>query len=240
MRYHLVRVSRNIKTGPIPVSVSSSDTCPEDCKQKNAGCYARFGPLKIFWNRVDRGDAGGNIDQFCKEIAKLPRGILWRHNAAGDLPGKSNTINHVSLKKIVKANERRKGFTYTHKPLSPNNIAAIKHANANGFTINASADTPSDADIAMDHGIPTVVIVPSDSPRGLKTPKGRTIAICPAQLNEAVTCESCQLCQRSVRDFAIGFRAHGRAFRKAERLSKEDIARQALIAQAVKEAHSTL
>jgi hypothetical protein len=192
------------------------------------------------WDKVGRGEFGGDLDYFCKEVSKLPRGILWRHNTAGDLPGKGNKIDSVSLKKLVDANRGRNGFTYTHKPLSPLNVAAIRHANANGFTINASADTPSDADTAMDHGLPTVVIVPHDAPRGLKTPKGRTIAICPSQLSDAVTCENCRLCQRPTRDFAIGFRAHGVAFRMAEKLSKEDITRRSLIKQAVKVAHAAV
>jgi hypothetical protein len=233
MRYHLVRSSSNRKTGPIPVSITSSDTCPDACGLKASGCYANSGPLKIHWRRVDNGRYGVTIDEFCQEIKKLPRNILWRHNTAGDLPGTNNKIDTVSLKKLVEANKGKQGFTYTHKPLNKKNLEAIKHANANGFTVNVSTDTLSDADKSMALSLPTVTIVPHDAPRGLKTPDGRVVAICPAQLNELVSCSNCGLCQKSVRNYVIGFRAHGVSYKRAETLSKEDIQRRALIQAAI-------
>jgi hypothetical protein len=86
--------------------------------------------------------------------------------------------------------------------------------------------------------MPTCVILPSDAKRGVRTPAGRVVAICPSQLADKVTCESCQLCQRSDRSFVIGFLAHGVAKRKAEKLTKEDIERRAMVASAVKAAHA--
>lgn len=223
----------NKKTGPIPVSTSSSETCPDACGLKKSGCYAKIGPLNAHWIKVTKGQRGVSFQQFLASIKALPRLQLWRHNQAGDLPGVNNRLNVKELKQLVEANKGKRGFTYTHKPLTKVNVEAIKHANQNGFAVNVSADTMTDADKAMDKGLPTVVVLPHDAPRGLKTEKGRTVAICPAQLSENVTCVHCQLCQKTDRNYVIGFRAHGVAFRKAGRLSSEDMARRALVKQAV-------
>jgi hypothetical protein len=231
--YHLVMSSENRKTGPIPVSITSEETCPQACGMKGKGCYARFGPLKMTWDKVSNGKYGSSLKEFCKKIRTISRGSLWRHNQAGDLPGTGNRINPQELQQIVSANLGRKGFTYTHKPLTPFNVKAFKEANAQGFTINASADTLTDADKALDAGMPTVAVLPVDAPRGLKTPKGRTVAICPAQLNDKMNCYNCGLCQKADRNYVIGFRAHGTAIRMAEKLSKEDIIRRGLISQAI-------
>ena len=54
MRFGLTLASRNRKTGPIPVATSSSDTCPSTCALLTKGCYAKTGPIKLVWDRVDK------------------------------------------------------------------------------------------------------------------------------------------------------------------------------------------
>jgi len=78
-----------------------------------------------------------------------------------------------------------------------------------GFTINLSADDAGEADELAAHGLPTVCIVPMNTPEHTTTPAGRPITICPAQTREYRTCAVCQLCQKADRRAIIGFRAHG-------------------------------
>lgn len=230
MNTHLVLKSRNFKTGPIPVSVTSADTCPPACPlNKNpehsygpkaalmgaAGCYAKHGPLGVHWGKVSTGARGGTWAAFCAAIAALPAGQLWRHNAAGDLPGKGNVINGGMLSKLAAANVGRAGFTYTHKPVLPGdgtsariagmNAQAIANANRAGFTINLSANNPAHADKLADLGIgPVVVLLPPLDDATIHTercptsasPAGRKIVTCPATYRDDVNCESCGLCQR--------------------------------------------
>ena len=59
--YSLTRKSRNKKTGRIPVSTTSAETCPEACPFKGAGCYADGYPLKGRWDEVTRGERGGTL-----------------------------------------------------------------------------------------------------------------------------------------------------------------------------------
>lgn len=217
-RVHLTLKSQNAKTGPIPVSTTTAKTCPDACPFKKAGCYADGGPLAIHWAKVTDGRAGDDWATFCGKVAALPDGQLWRHNQAGDLPGEGDRIDLLSLVKLIEANRGKRGFTYTHKPATVDNLAAVELANQEGFTVNLSANNPTHADELAELGVgPVVTVLPSDtSARVLKTPAGRTISVCPATYRDDVTCASCGLCQRAERKVIVGFPAHGSSKRKAD------------------------
>ena len=220
----LTTVSRNAKTGPIPVSTTSRDTCPTACPfANNQGCYAENGPLNLFWQKVTARKLGASWDEFTKQVAKLGKGALWRHNQAGDLPGDGFAIDSVALAKLVKANKGKRGFTYTHYDSLANegNRDAIAHANANGFTVNLSANNLDHADQLASLGIaPVAVVLPSNVTGNvtLATPNGRKVVVCPATYRDDTTCASCGLCARK-RDAIIGFPAHGVQKRKASAIA---------------------
>ena len=220
MRIYFTRQSRNAKTGPIAVSTSSADTCPTSCPLKGAGCYAEAGPLGILWRKVSRGEAGLTWEQFLEQIETLPSRVLWRHNQAGDLPGEGDAIDRDKLRELVRANGKRRGFTYTHKPATRSNLAAIRAANKAGFTINLSANNLTEADTLADTGLPVVTVLPSDTRKAVKTPAGRTVAICPATIAEGITCFDCGLCAMPGRKAIIGFPAHGVSRAKASAIAK--------------------
>lgn len=219
-RYNFTLKSRNAKTGPMPVSTTSSDTCPTACPFIDSGCYAEAGPLAILWRKLDADKVGINFDEFVAKIAALPTGTIWRHNQAGDLPGSGNTIDAAALARIVAANKGRRGFTYTHKPTTRANVAAVKAANSDGFTINLSANNLTHADVLADAGAgPVVVVLPADQTANTVTPAGRVVVVCPATQSDTVTCLSCQLCQRVSRKTIVGFPAHGAAKRRASAIA---------------------
>ncbi len=160
------------------------------------------------------GARGGNWETFCDSIASLPHGQLWRHNQAGDLPGIGDVIDSDALGALVAANAGKRGFTYTHKPLTASNAAAIADANAGGFTVNLSANTLAHADELAATGIgPVVVVLPAEIHGNVKleTPAGRRVVVCPATYRDNVTCKSCGLCQVQQRKVIVGFPAHGAA-----------------------------
>jgi hypothetical protein len=217
MLYKLTRVSGNRKTGPIPVSLSSRDTCPDSCSLKRNGCYAESWPLSKHWTDCDKGKGSTDLEQFCAGVAALPKGQLWRHNQAGDLPGRGDTLDTSSLDAIVAANNGRRGFTYTHKPLrNLSERAAVWRANRAGFTINLSAEGLADADRLASFGAgPVVAGVSTDHPAHSKTPAGLHVIVCPAQTREDMSCDRCGLCALPNRKAIIAFRAHGTSSRKA-------------------------
>ena len=170
--FHLSKVSGNEKTGPIPVSTSSRATCPPSCAFFAKGCYAKGGPLALHWAKVTSGERGTEMPAFLAQIRSLPSGQLWRHNQAGDLPGKGNRINRRQLDQLAKANQGRRGWTYTHKPVIATrgvsqeviwaNRAAVKSALRQGFAINLSGNSPAHADKLASLGLPTVCVVPEE------------------------------------------------------------------------------
>lgn len=206
------RVSRNVKTGPIPVTTTDERSCPDSCPLKGAGCYAEYGNVRRVWDRVTKGAMGGSWQEAMDNIRALPKGQLWRHNQAGDLPGIGDRIDTVALSQLVAANAGKRGFTYTHKPMTPENMALVEMANSKGFTVNLSADDLAEADeLAALSVAPVVVVLPHDQTRAVKTPEGRAVAICPATISDSVTCASCGLCAVKDRAAIIGFPAHGPA-----------------------------
>jgi hypothetical protein len=216
--FHIALASRNVKTGPIPVTTSSRDTCPDACPFKGNGCYAEGGPLAMHWRAVSEGKRGTTWRSLLATISALPAGQLWRHNQAGDLPGVGDRIDTRALRQLATANTGRMGFTYTHKPLTPRNRAAIAAANEAGFTVNVSANSPGHADTLAD-GLPLVTVLPADIDGAatpvLKTPAGRVISVCPATYRDDVSCATCGLCARGQRKSIVGFPAHGASHKKA-------------------------
>ena len=222
MRVALTLKSSNAKTGPIPVSTSSAETCPSVCPLAKGGCYAKGGPLAIHWRKVTEERAGMAWAEFCEAIEALPEGTLWRHNQAGDLPGEGNSIDSKLLTDLAISNMGRNGFTYTHKPpMHEDNASAIAFANRNGFTINLSANSLAHADelAALQLG-PVVTLLPAEQLTNTKTPAGRTVIVCPAVTREGVSCATCGLCARADRPSIIGFPAHGSAKRKASHIAE--------------------
>lgn len=220
--YHvsLTLKSRNAKTGPIPVSTTTRKTCPDACAFKANGCYADGGPLRIQWDKVTREEAGYSWSDFLAQVRALPSDILWRHNQAGDLPGIGDAIDGKAMYDLVVANTGKRGFTYTHKPMSSiANREAIAHANASGFTVNLSANNLEHADELADLGIgPVVTVLPSDQKENLTTPRGRKVVVCPATIRDDVSCMTCGLCAR-LRDAIVGFPAHGNGAKKANAIA---------------------
>jgi len=217
MKTHLSIKSSNSKVGPIPVSTTSELSCPDSCpmsRRNDGGCYASTGPLAIHWRRITEGTRGMEFDEFCEAVKNFPPNQFWRHNQAGDLIGHNEEIDVGALSKLVKANKGKKGFTYTHKYNSPTNLTYIKAANDAGFTINVSANNVEQADKLVSLRIaPVVCVLPSSvdgaKTKTLQTVGGNKIVVCPASYKDNVTCESCQLCQKTNRSVIVGFAAHG-------------------------------
>ena len=209
MKVHLTLKSANAKTGPIPVSTSSAETCPEACPFKAKGCYAKGGPLALHWSKVTSGERGIDWSAFIAEVRKFPAGQLWRHNQAGDLPGIGNAIDGVKLAQLSKANDGKRGFTYTHKPPTGSNLSALKRANRAGFVVNLSANSISHADKLAKTGLPVAAVVPQESPDRFTTPECNRVVICPAQRVDGISCDKCRLCAKADRGFIIGFKPHG-------------------------------
>ena len=215
--FHFTAKSHNAKTGPMPVTTSTAATCPDSCPLKSGGCYAKTSFLAMHWAKVTRGARGDSFRDFLGKIREIPKGTLWRHNQAGDLPGRGDNIAKGDLLRLARAAKGTRGFSYTHKPPTAKNLSAIRQATREGFTINLSGNSLSHADRLSRHGLPVVAVLPSDAVKvkNLTTPQGRRVVVCPATRSEYINCSTCGLCQRGSRDYIIGFPAHGSQSEKA-------------------------
>jgi len=134
-------------------------------------------------------------------------------------------INKPALRQLTKANEGKRGFTYTHYPVEGNtqkarhNRDAIYQANSGGFAVNLSADNLEHADRLAELEIgPVTTLLPSTTKSRLRTPAGRSVTVCPAAVNDDVSCATCKLCAVTNRKAIIGFPAHGAKTRKIDKI----------------------
>lgn len=147
---------------------------------------------------------------------------------AGDLPGIGDEIDRAQVERLVDALDGLEAWGYTHKPVIGNaeNAEAVRYCNDHGVAINLSANDLGHADELMELGIgPVAVTLPKDSPkRGVTTPAGRRVIVCPAVTGN-ITCSTCggtkgALCHRIARGYVVGFPAHGTGEKKVSRISR--------------------
>ena len=212
-RYKLTPKSSNRKTGPIATTMSDRGTCPDSCPFKNAGCYAEAFPLRLHWDRLTRGETGGDWLDLVHALAraKLPAGSLLRHNVAGDLPqdqqGRIVKDQAFILADIFR-NAGVQAFTYTHHKQDGHNLPVVRALPAAGLFVNLSCDSEQQASQRHREGFAAVCVVPEDDSRKAWTDShGVKFRVCPAQIADGVTCKTCKACAGS-RDYVVAFRAH--------------------------------
>ncbi len=100
------------------------------------------------------------------------------------------------------------------------NSYAIARANAQGFTVNLSADTLEQADKRAELGVgPVVVVLSSGAGGDIRTPAGRRVVVCPAETSAKLDCARCGLCAKADRKGIVGFIAHGQMQRTVSRIA---------------------
>lgn len=175
--------------------------------------------MKFHWDKLDSGERGVSAAEFFRLIAALPPAQLWRHNQVGDLVATAaGKISRRFIRGLIGANRGRRGYTYTHHDLAlGENLALIRQANRQGFTINVSTESELAADCAVAAGLPAVIAVPSTETRtAWNTPAGHRVVVCPAQREgSTMDCATCQLCYSRPAGLIVAFLAHGTSKVKA-------------------------
>jgi hypothetical protein len=220
--FHITPKSKNAKVGKMAVTTSTATTCPSACPFKDNGCYAESGPLKLHWLKVTEGKRGDDWSTFLDKIKELPAGSKWRHNQAGDLPGDTKDLDSAKCADLAKANEGKRGFTYTHYDVLDNfqNAITVNMMNHLGFTVNVSANNLDHADQLCDLDIaPVATVLPIEQTTNTVTPKGRKVVVCPATYKDDVSCADCMLCEKRDRKVIVGFPAHGTSKKKASAIA---------------------
>ena len=219
-RFHLSRVSSNKKTGPMPVTTTSRNSCPPTCAMRSA-CYAMTGPLALHWDKVSNSERGKGWRDHLADLATLPLFSPLRLNQSGDLPHSAGKISRRYLVALLDVIKRRKlrAWTYTHHDLAKGeNAELLRRAFRSGLTINVSTESVAAADAAIAAGLPATITVPSTETRSTwRTPDRNLVMVCPAQRRET-NCAECTLCHKRGKRVIIAFTAHGTRKKTADQL----------------------
>jgi hypothetical protein len=216
VNYHLTKKSANKKLGPMAVTTTDGQSCPDACPLKKNGCYADSGPLAIHWRKVTSGERGTDLQKHALAIAEaVADGRMIRFNQAGDLPGYGDAIDMDDAAFLLgAAHDSDAAWTYTHKP----NLVDVRLLNdRTPVTVNVSANDIPTVARCLETRIPVVCLIPTKE-KIHYTEHGHRIVRCPAEDSD-ITCMTCgngrPLCSRKNRDYAIGFYPHGSGKKKA-------------------------
>jgi hypothetical protein len=197
------------KSGVVPTRYS--DAAKESCKAVKCplfgnGCYAWNSTGGMALSSHAKKAATGADMSFAAILPKVARSArMARITAIGDagaIPEQArdaiNAVRNAGLAAV--------GYTHGWRDIAAS-LAGM---------LMASCENGTDADTAVDAGWRAATILPSDAPMtGNRTPKGRPIVVCPAQRNDAVTCNTCRLCDAGRSGPVIGFIVHGNQEGKA-------------------------
>lgn len=185
------------------------------------------------WKRVS-GGGGEDWRIFLDKVRRLPRGTLFRHNLAGDLPGAGYSIDATLFVGLLTAASDLRGFTFTRKPVlvpaekigerrpglpavgevahdewkaREGNREPIRLSNQDSFfTTNLVARSLDEADRLAELAIGPVVVILGKEAMPKETPGGRVLLTCPAELGEG-SCAACGLCTLRGREEVVTFRS---------------------------------
>lgn len=210
---HIVAQSGNSKTGPMPVTYRTADTCPTDCPflpRSLGGAGGCYGTGRIF------GIAGKyatlmSESQAVAKLGRAPRDARFmRDRVVGDLvtPDGSFDRDYVQAIARVAGKVGLTVFGYSHawRLMSADDVA---ETSASGYVLNASCETESDVREAVLLGLPTVLA--GDSWTDGDMVAGRRVVTCPAQTRDDVSCSTCGLCAKPNRACTVRFLVHGTA-----------------------------
>lgn len=210
----LTPVSGNSKTGPIPVTSRTMDTCPTDCPfypERSGGCYGTgrlFGITRKHANTLTEKDLDARL-------AKVRKGARYlRDRVVGDVLTPDGDVDFDYIAAIARAGARAglRVFGYTHawRRFTADDVTRIKQE---GYTMNASCETEQDVQRAVDLGMP--VVLTGDEWDDGQMVAGKRVVTCPAQTGQTESCATCGLCASPNRKAVVRFMVHGVARNKA-------------------------
>jgi hypothetical protein len=226
MRITWTARSSNVKTGDVPTAMVVAslgatverygDAAKRSCQAVKCplfgnGCYAWNSTGGMALSSHAKKAATGADMSFAAILPKVARSArMARITAIGDAGAiPEQAIEAVNA--VRRAGLAAVGYTHGWRDIA---------ASLAGYLM-ASCENGADADRAVDAGWRATTILPSDAPMtGNRTPAGRPIVVCPAQRNDAVTCNTCRLCDAGKAGPVIGFIVHGNQASKADNVAR--------------------
>lgn len=204
-KVHWVSKSADAKVGPVMVSYSPLETCPDSCGFKSGGCYAwELFYLRILGEKI--GDGRLKVRTLKEAMGKRkPEGRIARHRVAGDIVGDvPETI--AEIKMIEAAGLTNIGYTHHWR---------AEEAQPLKEYFRASCNTVEEAEEAISMGWAVTVAVHGESvPKSLPL-AGQKAFLCPARKGvegkKDINCDSCRLCRvdERTKNKIVMFETHG-------------------------------
>lgn len=206
-----IPTTTNRKTGNIPTSYigQTLDHVRTSCMEagcpllESKNCYAWYGTPRAAYASMERALEAGKDYSIQHALDNAVRSARYaRMGALGDpcaLP-----VDEVPVTAMAAREAGLRGvLAYTHGWRD-------KGQHLKGLAL-ASCDAPEEADQALDAGWRAAAILRAGSPqKGLCTPAGRKIVVCPAQSRRGVNCNTCGLCDAQAKGPpVVGFIDHG-------------------------------
>lgn len=210
----LVARSGNSKTGTMPVTYRTMNTCPTSCPflpANSGGCY---GSGRIF--DIARRRAGNlTEDEAVAKLGSAERSARYlRDRVVGDLVNAAGKFDRAYALAIARIAKRTGliafGYTHAWSKATRADISAIAKA---GYVLNASCESEAQVSRAVSLGMP--VVITGDQWEEGSFMAGKRVVTCPNQ-TRGVTCADCGLCAKPDRACVIRFQVHGPARRRAE------------------------
>jgi hypothetical protein len=205
---HWVAVTADEKVGPVPVSYSPKETCPDTCSLKGGGCYAwGLFYLNILGKKVASGKLATSLTDALKNRAAVAR--IVRHRVAGDsvgdVPGTIEECKEVEAAGLINV-----GYTHSwrEEPSQP-----LKQY------FRASCESVEEVMQARSNGWGATIIIDKDTSEEdipYNLPNGERAYLCPTQVEGnkgKISCNTCTLCKitpATIRKTVI-FKTHGSA-----------------------------
>lgn len=207
--YQFVANSHNKKTGAMPVTSTSSNSCPVSCGLYN-DCYGKSSYTRIQWDKLDK--KGIDFNQLCNLISSLRKNSPIRFNVVGDLSNNNGVVDSVKLIKLanIVKNRALDMILYTHLELFYLNVKAFQLAFSKGLNINISCETIEKAKKALNYGLNAVIVLPIGSINKVLKVDNLVIVRCPNEYNAKIQCVNCMLCSKNrvEKRVVVAFTAH--------------------------------
>tara|TARA_R100000152_G_C6702385_1_gene131647 strand:+ start:168 stop:842 length:675 start_codon:yes stop_codon:yes gene_type:complete len=202
---HWISVTKDAKTGSIPVSYSPKESCPDSCSLKEGGCYA----WGLFYLRI----LGAKIRDGKIEIKTLGQALkerrvdakVVRHRVAGDIVGDVPGTVEECLQ-VEKEGLTNIGYTHHWR---------AEEAQPLKKWFRASCSSLEEVELARSMGWSVTIMVPEGTPKKMMLENGETAFMCPARHGVEgkadITCNTCTLCKVTDKtaDKTVMFEVHG-------------------------------
>lgn len=201
----------NRKLGTMAVTNRPYSTCPTSCPllparfggpTKGARCYAD-GPIE--WT-TRRNAADMSTADAVAKLGKIRPGTRYlRDRVMGDvaLPDGTPDMAYLAAVAEVATTAGLVAYGYTHQTFTAAQVATVA---ASGYVLNASCETASEVEAAVELGMP--VVIAGDAWQDGDMIAGRRVTTCPEQLGKVADCASCGLCARQDRKGIVRFLMH--------------------------------